>query len=306
MTQRLSIKHLQVLVAYRSSGSLTRIAQLLKLTPSAVSRRVEEAEARLGIALFAKTGNRVRLTPAGEYVVRTAERILADLERAETVATRLGSNVREVVRIGMAAYRNFSWVPQFAAHLRKAAPQIAIELAVDAEGAGIDALKAQVVDVFITPHGAAPQTTRTELFSDELVALVSPTHRLGERRTLLPADVETEVFYTYSLAVAPGFEYLRFLRPAHVNPVRYVMVASPETAAAAVRGGQGMTILSRWCVRSDLEDRRLVALTLGEWGVKIRWGALVRAGDEKRSAAQEVAEHLRAFFSSERTSRRSS
>jgi LysR family transcriptional regulator for metE and metH len=235
--------------------------------------------------------------------VRTAERILADLERAETVAARLGSNVREVVRIGMAAYRNFSWVPQFVTHLRKVAPHIAIELAVDADGAGIDALKAQVVDVFITPHEAPSQTTRIDLFPDEIVALVAPTHRLAARRTLVPAEVEAEVFYTYSLAVAPGFEYLKFLQPAHVDPVRYVMVASPETAAAAVRGGQGMTILSRWCVRSDLEDGRLTALTLGERGVKIRWGALVRAGDEKRSAAHEVAQQLRAFFSSARLKR---
>jgi LysR family transcriptional regulator for metE and metH len=119
MTQRLSIKHLQVLVAFRRSGNLARIAEFLKLAPSAVSRRIEEAEARVGVALFARTSNRIRLTPAGEYVVNAAERILADLERAESVAARLGGNVRDVVRIGMATYRNFGWVPQFAAYLRK-------------------------------------------------------------------------------------------------------------------------------------------------------------------------------------------
>ena len=129
MTQRLSIKHLQVLVAFRRSGNLARIAEFLKLTPSAVSRRIEEAEARVGVALFARTSNRIRLTPAGEYVVKTAERILADLERAG-----------DVVRIGTATYRNFGWVPQFAAYLRKSAPDIGVELAVGAEGADIDAL----------------------------------------------------------------------------------------------------------------------------------------------------------------------
>ena len=66
MTQRLSIKHLQVLAAFRRTGSLSKIAEFLKLTPSAVSRRIDEAEARLGLALFAKASNRVRLTPAGE------------------------------------------------------------------------------------------------------------------------------------------------------------------------------------------------------------------------------------------------
>ena len=208
----------------------------------------------------------------------------------------MGGNVRDVVRIGMATYRNFAWLPQFTAFLRKSAPDLGIELAAGIEAADTEALKGQLIDVFITPHDNAAQTNRTELFADELVALVAPSHRLAGRHSITPADVESEVFYTYSLSVQPGFEYLEFLQPARADPVRYVLVPSPETAAAAVRGGQGMTILSRWSVRAELEDKRLIALSLGQRGVKIHWGALVRAGDDKRSAAREVAEQLRAFF----------
>src|SRR5258706_15287822 len=98
MMQRLSIKHLQFLAAYRRTGNLTKIAEFLKLTPSAVSRRIAEAEAKLGLALFARAGNRVRLTPAGEYILQAAERILADLNRAETVASRLRSPVHRLGR----------------------------------------------------------------------------------------------------------------------------------------------------------------------------------------------------------------
>ncbi len=304
MAQRLSIKHLQVLVAFHKTRSFSKTAEFLKLTPSAISRRIEEAEVRLGIALFAKVGTRVRLTPAGDYVVRTAERVLADLERAESVATRLGGDVRDVVRIGMSTYRSFTWVPQFDAFLRRTTPAIGLELAVDAESTDIDALKGHIVDIVISPLDDLPHTSRIELFSDELVALVAPDHRLAKRRFLVAADVESENFYTYSLSVRPGFEYLEFLQPAHAQPNRYVMVETPESAAAAARGGQGMTILSRWAVRADLEDKRLVALALGERGVKIRWAALLRAADDNRSVAWKVAEQLRVFFARERESRR--
>jgi hypothetical protein len=57
-------------------------------------------------------------------------------------------------------------------------------------------------------------------------------------------------------------------------------------------------------VRAELEDKRLIALSLGERGVKIHWGALVRAGDDKRSAAREVAGQLRAFFAPPPVTRR--
>jgi LysR family transcriptional regulator for metE and metH len=122
MTQRLSIKHLQVLAAFRRTGSLSKIAEILKLTPSAVSRRIDEAETRLGLALFTKASNRVRLTPAGEYILQAAERILADLDRVESVAARLGSDVHHVIRIGMSIYRSFAWFPDFVAYLAKVRP----------------------------------------------------------------------------------------------------------------------------------------------------------------------------------------
>jgi LysR family transcriptional regulator for metE and metH len=96
--------------------------------------------------------------------------------------------------------------------------------------------------------------------------------------------------------VRPGFEYLGFLQPAHAGPHRYVIVDGPESAAAAARGGQGLTMLSKWAVEADLDDRRLIALSLGERGLKIAWAALLRATDGKGTVAFDVAQLLRSFF----------
>jgi len=300
MTQRLSIKHLQVLAAFRRTGRLSKIAEFLKLTPSAVSRRIDEAEARLGLALFAKASNRVRLTPAGEYILQAAERILADLDRVESVAARLGSDVHHVIRIGMSIYRSFAWFPDFAAYLAKAKPVIRLELAADDKDE-LDALKGHGVDIVMTPLvDDFPGTSRVELFADDLVALVAPSHRLARRRFMRPEDVAPEDFYTYSLAVRPGFEYLEYLLPAHAAPHRYIVVAAPEAAAALARGGQGLTILSKWAVQADLDDGRLIGLPLGKQGLKITWGALLRATDGKGTVAFDVAQLLRDFFAQRR------
>src|SRR5579863_7877914 len=244
MTQRLSIKHLQVLASFRRTGSLSKIAELLKLTPSAVSRRIDEAEARLGVDLFAKSSTRVRLTPAGEHILQAAERILADLDRAESVAAQLTSNVRHVIRIGMATYRNFEWLPEFGTYLKRVQPEVRLVLSAEASGGELGALKNHVVDIVMAPQmDEAPGTSRLDLFTDELVGLVAPLHPLAKHPFLRPEDVVPEDIYVYSLSVQPGFEYLEFLRPGHVEPRRYVILDAPELAAAAVRGGQGLAIL---------------------------------------------------------------
>ena len=98
------------------------------------------------------------------------------------------------------------------------------------------------------------------------------------------------------MAVTPGFEYLRFLRPANIRPRRYIVIDTPEATAAVVRSGQGLTVLSRWAMRSEIEDRRLVAVPLTERGVKITWTALMRLSDPKGSLAHTTALQLRSFF----------
>ncbi|MFO1060031.1 MAG: LysR family transcriptional regulator [Dongiaceae bacterium] len=297
LSPRLTIKHLEVLAAFRNTGNLSRIGEILKLTPSAVSRRIDEAEARLGVALFVNSSNRVRLTPAGEYVLQAAERVLADLDRAESVAIHLGNEVRQVLRIGMSIYRSFAWMPGFTAHLSTAMPGLRAEIVGDSTGGEAEALASGVADVVLTPLiDEFPGTWRVPLFDDELVALVAPAHRLAGRSCLQPADLEPEDYYTYDMAVTPGFEFLRFLRPAGVKPRRYVVVDTPESAAAVVRSGQGITVLSRWAMRAEIEDRRLVALPLAERGLRVAWTALLRQGDGKGSPAHQMTLQLRRFL----------
>ena len=305
--QRLSIKHLQVLAAFRRTGSLSKIAESLKLTPSAVSHRIDEAEAQVGVALYSKAGNRIRLTPAGEYILPAAERILADLERAESVASRLGSDVRQIVRIGMTVYRSFAWLSDFQEMLRRQSPGIGLELVANLESNDLEALKAGLVDVVLAPFpDDYPGILRLPLFADELVALVAPTHRLAKQRYLKPKDIEPEDFYTYSLAVTPGFEYVRFLQPAHARPRRYVIIPTPEATAAAAMSGQGLTVLSRWAMQSDIDAGKLVALPLDRQGLKIAWSALLRSSDRGQSAPHQVARHLAAFFAARTPGKRKS
>jgi DNA-binding transcriptional LysR family regulator len=71
------------------TGSLTATARELNLTPPAVSKRLAQLEARLGVRLLNRTTRKVSLTEEGELYYREAARILSDIEQLEqTVASR--------------------------------------------------------------------------------------------------------------------------------------------------------------------------------------------------------------------------
>ena len=64
-------------------GGLTAAARELELSTAAISKRLTQMEARLGVRLLARTTRRVSLTPEGELYLAQARRILAEIDDME-------------------------------------------------------------------------------------------------------------------------------------------------------------------------------------------------------------------------------
>jgi DNA-binding transcriptional LysR family regulator len=81
------------------SGSLTATARELNLTPPAISKRLTQLEARLGVRLLNRTTRKVSLTEEGELYYREAARILSDIEQLEQTVTSRRAVPRGLVRV---------------------------------------------------------------------------------------------------------------------------------------------------------------------------------------------------------------
>src|SRR4029077_3706752 len=79
----LELRHLKLLRAVSEEGSLTRAAQCLHLTPSALSHQLRDAEKSLGRALFRREKKQMRLTAACERLLAATHEILGQLDAAE-------------------------------------------------------------------------------------------------------------------------------------------------------------------------------------------------------------------------------
>src|SRR4029078_2027540 len=86
----LEIRHLQLIAAVASVGSLTRAGDQLHLTQSALSHQLRDIESRLGAALLLRLGKRLVLTPAGERLLTSATDVLERLRQAEHDIREMG------------------------------------------------------------------------------------------------------------------------------------------------------------------------------------------------------------------------
>lgn len=90
---------LRVFTCVVDHASFAAAARTLGLTRSAVSRRIDGLEKRLGVRLLDRTTRRISLTDAGEALYQRATRILADIAEAELAASEFGSEPRGVLRV---------------------------------------------------------------------------------------------------------------------------------------------------------------------------------------------------------------
>ncbi|MCH8183870.1 MAG: LysR family transcriptional regulator, partial [Proteobacteria bacterium] len=81
------------------AGGFSAAARELKLTPSAVSKKVSRLEDRLGARLLDRTTRRIALSEVGEAFYARCQRILADIEEAERAVSQLDSAARGTLRV---------------------------------------------------------------------------------------------------------------------------------------------------------------------------------------------------------------
>ncbi|MFB9837268.1 LysR family transcriptional regulator, partial [Actinoallomurus acaciae] len=82
MIESVDLRRLQVLRLVHRHGTVTAAADVLHLTPSAVSHQLRQLARETGVALLEPDGRRVRLTPAGRALVAHADALHAGWERA--------------------------------------------------------------------------------------------------------------------------------------------------------------------------------------------------------------------------------
>ncbi|MGP6204323.1 ABC transporter substrate-binding protein [Microbacterium sp. F2] len=103
LTRALDVHSLRILVAIDQTGSISAAARSLGYSQPTITQHVQRLEARLGVALVARTARAARLTPTGALLAQHAPRIDASLTAAATELARMLGRRADLVRIAASA-----------------------------------------------------------------------------------------------------------------------------------------------------------------------------------------------------------
>jgi LysR family transcriptional regulator, regulator for metE and metH len=279
MSVCLEIRHLKLVDAVAEFGNVTRAADRLHLTQSALSHQLRDIESRLGAPLFVRLSRKMALTPEGERVLASARRVLEELKRVEEDVRGMGTTGRGVLRLCTQCNTGYHWLPPLLKTFHQKHPRVDVQIEVTATERPLQALRDGQIDLaVITDEGVDdPRIRLRPLFADELVAIVAPTHRFAKRAWIAPQDFADEHLIIYKTDRRQSYTFTRILTPAGVEPARISYVPLTEAIVEMIKAGLGVGVLARWAAEPALKSGAITAVRVTRRGVRRQWTAATLA-----------------------------
>ena len=230
--------HLELLAALLDNTTLAAASRTISLSPSAASRRLQDAERLVGVALTEKSGRTISLTPAGRLLAEAASASARRLSEAELAARWLGATGPRPVRIGVEFFDAVAWLLP---HQDVAPYEVVRTTGLNRSGTDFTA-----IDLMIDAVGSDPATFDDQnwkvLGVDQLALVVGAGNPLAKASQIAVSDIVGERYLAGSADPIPGFEFERFFLPSGDCPKDIITIASFSLLMDLVARNDGVTI----------------------------------------------------------------
>ena len=267
------LRHLRSLVALAREGSFTRAARRLGIAQPALSQQIRTLERELGVILVARTNRTSGLTDAGARLVSRAEPILLAVQDA-TQEMRTHAGVHGgTVRIGCALQTLVEGrLPGLLRGFMQRHPRIRIVFREVHTRQVLDLLKRGEVDLGLIHLGrvgttlvglrSAGQTIAlARLYTEPLVLIVGPEHRLAAHEAADLEDLREETFVTFRAGATVRKMLGLASRRAGFAPRIGFSTPNMGTVRALVSAGLGIAFVPRSAL--DVPSPPLKAIAIG-------------------------------------------
>jgi DNA-binding transcriptional LysR family regulator len=258
---RFDLSDLRLFLSVVECGSLTQGARAMHLALASVSERIAGMEAALGAPLLERKHRGVRATAAGEALVRHAHAILGQVEQMRGELRSYATGLKGRIRLLSNTAANATFLPQQLCRFLAAHPDLSIDLEERPSADIVQALAERRADLGIVADSTDLGTLQTRLIaSDQLVVVLSPSHRLAGQASLAFADLLGEPIVGMADTALETYLAERAARLGRQLDYR-IRLRNTENVGMHVEAGIGLAILSDAVARTLRRDMAILPLS---------------------------------------------
>jgi LysR family carnitine catabolism transcriptional activator len=273
-----TIRQLRAFLAVAQEASITRAAQRLHLTPSALSMLVSTLEGELSVRLFERTTRRLALTDAGAALLPAIHTVFDNLDAAFDGLRQLSDRRSGRFAVATSPLLSATVMPRLLTSFRLKHPEVRVELLDLPVDEIAQAVRSGQADIGVRTEGTdMADLVSVTLYQDRLMLACLGSHRLARKPEVTWRDLVDEDLVLIShgsglrTLVERGFADNReTVQPAFE-------VAHVTTAVGLVEAGLGIAILPSYAITrtrsasvvavplvAPVMQRNIVALTDGQ------------------------------------------
>ncbi|MYW92339.1 LysR family transcriptional regulator [Amycolatopsis rubida] len=241
------VPHLCLLATLRSTGNVTRTAEILGVPQPTVSRRLAALGQALGAPLTVPDGRGVRLTRAAELLADAAERALPVVDAGVRLVREEIEPASGRVVLGFLHLLGRSLVPELLRTYREQAPSARFSLVQGSLRDMVDRLVSGELDLALLAPVVEDERLETVVLDRQPIHLSVPAgHRLAARRSVRVAELADEPF----VLLEPGYGLRRITddlcAAAGFTPKVAFEGQESDTVRGLVGAGLGVALLPRF------------------------------------------------------------
>lgn len=288
------LERLRIFVAVAEREHVTRAAESLHLTQSAVSNAIAALEAEHDVKLFDRIGRGVTLNAAGQTFLPEARAVLARAAAAEAALADISGLRRGRLTLWASQTIAGYWLPERLVAFNKAYPGVTLEVSVGNSREVADAVLDGAAEIgLIEGEIAEPALDETIVGADRLMVLITPDHPWAGAKRLSAATLTDQpwVLREQGSGTRSSFEAALRDRGAAPELLNVIMtLPSNEAVLTAALAGAGATALSQSVAEAAIASGRLKRAA---FDLPQRPFRLLRHTDRYRSrAAQAFVDQL--------------
>ena len=230
-------------------GGVSRAAEALHLTQSAVSKQVQELERWVGVPLFERSRKRLTLTPAGERYEKAVGALLARLEAA-TLELITSGEEGGALHLSVLPTLAAKWLIPRLPQLRAQHPQITLHFVPHVQGYDFSSPGLDCSILFGDGHWPG---ARAHYLTGRDVALIGPrAGALAGAPPRRPQDVARHTLLRHVSVPGAWQHWAQTHGVAGIDPLAGPQFDQFETIIRAVSVGMGLALVPRCLVHDEI------------------------------------------------------
>lgn len=261
----MELRQLKTFQTVARLSSFNRAAEVLNYAQSTVSVQIKLLEEEFGVPLFNRLGKSIRLTEAGQMLMRYSQKML-DIEKETLAKVSSWEEPHGSISIRIPQSIGTYLLPSVLSKFQACFPKVGFDISTCAYNELIPELKTGITDIaFLLADSIPFSELKSELLRIETLVIVSnPEHHLAMQSAVQIRDLSGQTILLPKHDCSYKMLFEQILTEEKVDPATFIELNSLESIKQCVLKGIGVAMIPMMSIKKEIAQKTIAILPWAE------------------------------------------